>query len=442
MIMKKMKKTLLALSISQCCLFPLVANVYAQNILQTYEMAVSSDPSSIASQIKVLISQSQQQQAEANLYPQASITGNASRNDLKIVNSSSSAQQYNGKSLRLSINQALLNLSSYRENQRWQLLTNKSENDYLQAQRDLMTRVVEKYLGVLSSEDNFALVQQRKKAINENLNQLNALYKKQLIKVTSVYEAQARLDQVLSEEIQADANRAVAFEQLYSIIGERVKNLSPLKDDLNFPEIEGSIKDWLDLALKNNANLIAAKTSIAVAKKELDVKNAAYFPTISMGLNYSHQNTGYDNAPAPTTNTATIGLNFSQPLYQGGKISAGKSESVHRLALAEQGVIEMQRKVEQQLRENYLGIKTQRLNIKATKQLIESEKKRKESIKAAFNYGTATINDVFIADTDYYSAQVKHQQAKYNYIQHYLQLKNIAGVLTEKDIIDINAWVK
>ena len=116
-------------------------------------------------------------------------------------------------------------------------------------------------------------------------------------------------------------------------------------------------------------------------------------------------------------------------------------QSVYRLGLAEQAKIQVSRKIEQQVREFYLNLKSSVLKIKSSKRRIKSEKKRAESMKAGFSYGTVTVNDVLNAETDYLRAQMEYQKAKYSYIVNEIKLKSISGLISEKDIMELNGWV-
>lgn len=420
-------------------------NLYAANLLEVYNHAVRFDPVSIAARLQVLVTEQQQRQAKANLLPQASLSGAFSENyrEGDNVGGDVDHSNYDGTSVRLNINQALLNLEAYRDNERWKILSQASAKDYQQAQSDLMVKVVELYFNVLEAQDTLELTQKNKQTIAKNLEQIKALYKRQLTPVTGVYEAEARYDLAVSEEIEAEAALSVAFERLYEVIGERVKKLNAMRDDVKFFPPEDRIESWLELALSNNATIAAKKANLLAAEKEIEARRAGYYPNITLGFTQSHQDIGYDNSPLNTaTDTSTISLSFSQPLYEGGGISARKRESIYRRDIAKQQEVEILRYVEQQLREHYLNLKSDVLKIKATQRRIESEKKRAESMKAGFKYGTVTVNDVLNADTDYFKALAEHQRAKYNYVKNQVRLKSVSGTITENDIIELNKWIQ
>ena len=432
-----MKKLLQALIIPALAL--LYTPAFAANLLEVYNDAVRSDPVSIAAHLNVLTSQEVQQQAEAKLFPQASINGALSENELRTKDYDT--LRYSGESIKLNISQVLFDMQAWRDNAKYKYLVDKTSNDYIQAQSDLIVKVVERYFNVLEAEDALNLSRKNTQTIAKNVEQLKALYKRQLVAITGVYEAEARHDLALSTEIEAEAALSVAYERLYEVIGKRVSDLSPLKEQLKFLPPDDAIEQWVKLALESNPALAAAKSNIAAAKQEVAVKKAGWAPRLSLGFIQSHQDTGYDNAPRPVTDTSTLALSFSQPLYQGGGISAQKRESIHRLEIARQAEIETRRRIEQQVREYYHNLKSDVLKIKATQRRIESEQKRAESMRAGFKYGTATVNDILNAETDFLKAQLDHQKAKYNYIKNQVKLKSAAGTITESDILELNNWV-
>ena len=76
------------------------------------------------------------------------------------------------------------------------------------------------------------------------------------------------------------------------------------------------------------AALDAYNSHVLAAKKEVSKNRAGFAPRFSIGLTQLHQDIGYANTPRPSSDTSTIVLKFSQPIYQGGGISAKSSCSI------------------------------------------------------------------------------------------------------------------
>ena len=64
-----------------------------------------------------------------------------------------------------------------------------------------------------------------------------------------------------------------------------------------------------------------------------------------------------------------------------------------------------------------------------------------DAYEAGYEAGTRTIVDVLAAQQALYGAKRDYANARYDYIFDSLQLKQIAGILSEDDITDINSWL-
>ena len=231
--------------------FPLT--VKAADLIEVYNSAVLSDPVSISAQLQVLISEERQQQTEALLYPQASVAGSASDNIMR--SDRLDREHYQDNNIRLNIEQVLFDMQAWRDNEKFKYLIDKSSNDYKQAQSDLMVKVVERYFEVLEAQDAMELSKINTQTTKKSMERLEALFAKQLVPITGVYEASARHDLATSIEIEATAALSVAFERLYEVIGERIAELLPLKENLKFISPDDDFEKWLSLAMENNPTL-------------------------------------------------------------------------------------------------------------------------------------------------------------------------------------------
>ncbi|MBF0265326.1 MAG: TolC family protein [Gammaproteobacteria bacterium] len=407
----------------------------AESIVEIYNTALKEDPVSKSAQLAVQVSQYQQEQAEGRFYPTATISGSISRNELSEPGASSIS--YEGKTLALGVSQKILDMYSYEENERKKLLLNAKQLDYKQAINDLIIKVIERYLTVLSSEDELNFLEQREKAVIANLQQINALYRKQLVSIVGVYEAQAQLDLLKSEKITADANLASAYERLYEITRKRITSIKHLNHNQVFSFPEQTIDSWVSRALEQSPTLAAAKEQYQASGKELKSVEAQYYPVISLNLGHNYQDIATDNTPRPETNISSISLQFSQPFYNVG-INAQKREYLHQLDIVEQKVIEIERQLEQQVREIYLKLSSDVLAIKAYKKQIETEQKRREAMQSSFKFGTVSVKDVFDADISYYKSLKEYRLAQYSYIKNEFLLKSMAGELSEQDLIKLD----
>ncbi|MDH5630735.1 MAG: TolC family protein, partial [Gammaproteobacteria bacterium] len=65
-----------------------------------------------------------------------------------------------------------------------------------------------------------------------------------------------------------------------------------------------------------------------------------------------------------------------------------------------------------------------------------------EATQAGFEVGTRTIIDVLLQTQQLFDAKRQHARARYDYIINTLKLKQAAGLLTEKDIVQVNGMLR
>ncbi|HEV2110529.1 MAG TPA: TolC family outer membrane protein [Gammaproteobacteria bacterium] len=116
-----------------------------------------------------------------------------------------------------------------------------------------------------------------------------------------------------------------------------------------------SLDEALVQAWKNNPTLASERDTLAAADSRVDAAQGYYYPQVKLfgGIGTSHQGVDFMAIPGfnlPISyivlNTRQLGLEVDQPLYAGGKISAGSDAAQHlrdaeeaKLHAVEQGVL-------------------------------------------------------------------------------------------------------
>jgi len=96
------------------------------------------------------------------------------------------------------------------------------------------------------------------------------------------------------------------------------------------------------------------------------------------------------------------------------------------------------REVERLTHQYYRGVLSQMSRTKALKQSVTSNEVALKAARASFNAGTRTIVDVLNAQSDLTMAKQAHYAAQYEYLLEGLRLKQVTGLLSKEDIIQLN----
>ncbi len=120
-----------------------------------------------------------------------------------------------------------------------------------------------------------ALSRENRAATEKKVEHIRALYKMQRVKVTDLYELEARLDMLVSLEIDAIQARDVARGGLSELTNSPVEYISPLKKTVDFIERVEDIHEWTALSVTKNYSLMALKKAIDAAQRNLDKSHQA-----------------------------------------------------------------------------------------------------------------------------------------------------------------------
>ena len=95
----------------------------------------------------------------------------------------------------------------YREYERQDALVGQSEEELAVAETELLAEVVQAYLTVLLAEDTVLQVESELSALEQQLEEANALYSKSLLPVTQVLETQTRTDSLPQMFLMLEARK-------------------------------------------------------------------------------------------------------------------------------------------------------------------------------------------------------------------------------------------
>lgn len=320
------------------------------------------------------------------------------------------------------------------------------------AQQDLIIRVAQRYFDVLASEDRLRSRIADREAIARRLEQAKQRFEVGLSAITDVQESQAAYDQSVADEIAAKRSLATAREFLREITGEYVSKLSaPLADfPLQNPN-PNSERDWVDLSLNQNLNLVASRLDEKLARDEIAFRRNGHYPTLELIATTSDVDADSDfRIPAPgtpwsptdrTSQSDSIRLQLSVPLFSGGATSSRVKEAVYLHRASREQLQRVTRETERQARDAYLGVLSEMSRVSALKQAVASSRTALEATQAGFDVGTRTIVDVLNSQFALYASITNYEQARYDYIMNVLRLKQAAGTLQVQDLEEIDRWL-
>ena len=449
-----MKKNILAALVSLSCALGATA-VKAEDLLQVFEIATANDPTVLKAKAQADAQSYQSDLAMSALLPQIGLTMGYTKSDAtsyesvgdlsNLVKVESDTDQF---SRGVSLSQTLFDLGAWNTLDIADKQALQASGLYDAAKQNLIVRVAEGYFNVLSASDNLEFVEAEKRAIARQLEQTKQRYAVGLTAITDVHEAQAQFDNSVAQEIIAGNAVETAREQLREITGKYHEKLDFLNTDtFSTTKPTKRSSDFVKVAEDKNINLQVSKVTVDIAKDQIELAKAGHYPKLTLSANYGdsltdNQINGANFDDQPRSDSSSVGLNFSVPLYSGGATVAATNQARAFYVGASQDYETNYRAVTRTVITSYNQVVSDIATYKALEQAVVSAQSALKATEAGFEVGTRTIVDVLVSTQNLYDAKRNLADVRYRYVLSTLRLKQAAGTLTSEDLVAINQGLK
>ena len=414
--------------------------VHAADLATVYREAARTNPQLAAAAAALQAVRESRPQAMAGLLPNIAATGVIDQTRQKNLNDPKTVEDVTNKVASLDLVQPLIRYDRWIQLAQADSEIARAEAQYLAAQQELMVQVAERYFNVLDAQDNLEFAEAEKSAIGRQLDQATQRFEVGLIAITDVKAAQARYDLSVSQEIRALSQLVEAKDALREIAGEYYDELSLLTPDLELAQPNPASPDaWIEQARQQNLSVLAAQAAAESARQEIRRQRAGHYPTLDLNASTMYFDRDFGGVVPQERNDSTIGLQLSIPIYEGGAVNSRTREAQSRFQESQQLLQQQVRAAELETRNAFRGIRTDIAQVKALAESLRSTEIAVEAEEAGFEVGTRTIVDVLNSQREYYLARLNYARARYLYVVDQLRLKKAAGILSEDDLLQINA---
>jgi outer membrane protein len=438
-----------ALIVCNLAIYASTRTVQADDLQSAYELATGFDPMIKGAAAERDAALEILPQSRALLLPKIGINADITRDRYEPRNGDTRKEQgqdttyFTNETYTAELRQALLHHDLFMQWQQADHTAAQAVAIYAAAEQDLILRVATSYFLVLAAMDNLDFVVADKDAIEVTLNHAKTRYEVGLAAVTDVYEAQARYDISVSEELNAEKLLYDAHEALQKITGAKPQGVEVLKAEipLLLPEPQDPEK-WTAMAQEQNPLLLAATAATSAAKDQVEVQRAGHYPTLDLIARYLYRDNDFGGTGFPIRRIdSSIGVQVDIPLFQGGLISSRTRQASYQFIEAQENRKEQLLEVQLQTRDSYRGVAVEISKVKALQQAILSSEKALGASQAGFDAGTRTIVDVLDSQRELLRARRDHARSRYDYLLNTLRLKQAAGIVDEGDIASINSML-
>ena len=424
----------LSLSLFSC-------TVSADNLLDVFNAAKTSDPTLQASLAARNAAEYRHKQSRAQLFFQADLRGNVS--DTRRQTDTTTSNVSTGYSL--SLTQPIYHHDTYKLLEQTDAQWAQTVADYQAAKQNLVTRIAERYFNVLAAHDNLEFSTAEKESNARQLEQTQQRFEVGLIAITDVHESQAAFDLSVANEISAENILANTQEALRELTGQYHRNLAKLQNEFELMQPEPQNRQaWVATALDKNYRVLSAKSAVDAARHSVKREQSGHYPVLDLVASHSFTEGGGGStffSGNQDTTTDTISLELTLPLFRGGGTRARVKESEQVYAQTRAVLEQTRRAIQREASEAYYNVRSKISEVKAFKQGILSTQSALEASEVGLEVGTRTTVDVLNTRRELFRAQRDHARARYDYLLSTLRLKEAAGTLSTEDIENVNQYL-
>lgn len=413
--------------------------VFAEDLHDLYMSALKNDAQLAAEQARFFADSEQSNQRYAQLLPQLSAEAQSrwSDNRYEATTNDTRIKQVN-QAYSLQLIQPLFrwqNWVRYKQAEQIELL---ASGRLASARQSLLLRISEAYFEALHADDVYNAVKQLHTAEAEQLAIAKKNFELGNVSIADIHEAQASLDKTSADLVDANSSQKQAYYNISRMIGYIPSSLASLRDDVILsPPTPDDINVWIAAATKDNLEVQIREYQYSIAQYEVSSRKAEHLPTLDAVANWSTQSS--PNLSIDQSETTSIGLRMSIPLYAGGGVSAAVRSAAASKAQSEAELDDAIRGAVVSTNQAWLGLIGGLARIRALEASKISAQSALDSNRIGYRVGVRSNIDVLEAQSRYSEIIQQLSRAKYNTVLSYIRLKLAAGRLRERDLDEINS---
>lgn len=371
-------------------------------------------------------------------YSRSRITGSQRRYD-QLGGSALFDLDYDSTSTYVQLQQPLFNIGRYAEYRRGQARARLGQAEFIEREQATAMRLAEVYLEALRAHNQWLLTTELAKSLKAQATAQERLFAANEGSRIDAQETRARLVLAQSDEIRARDARDVALRELESMIGRPAGALASLSAGFSpFALGHKTQAEWMAQARQTNPAVQAARERVHIAETELRRATGRYFPSLELVAGYSKADSENLSSLSQRSNTWTVGVNASIPLFSGGYDTANRARAAAELEQAKQELRAAEEAAEALAAREYTATMGGEARIQALTSAVSSAEQGLEAAKTAYQYGMRSNIDVLRSQDRLYQARSELVNARLAYLLAVANLHAATARLTSETFADIS----
>jgi NodT family efflux transporter outer membrane factor (OMF) lipoprotein len=282
-----------------------------------------------------------------------------------------------------------------------------SAADLASIELSLRAQLAEDYFNLRAADTQIRLLDQTSEDYKKSLDLVTSLFNGGAAALADVAQAQAQLDNALTQTGEARLQRAQAEHAIAVLVGESPSTFSlapnALPIDVAPPPIEPGLPSTL---LERRPDIAEAERRVAAANAQIGIARAAYFPRFTLAASGGFESTQTSNLLSFPSRFWSVGPQVSLPIFEGGRLVA---QTAQAKASYEEQVADYRNTVltaYQDVEDNLAALRELQAESNSDAAAVQATRTALQQAQDRYNAGIVTFLEVSVAETAALQAQI------------------------------------
>ncbi|KJU83694.1 outer membrane efflux protein, partial [Candidatus Magnetobacterium bavaricum] len=366
------------------------------------EIAVKNQPNIIAASYTVMANQSKIAQAASANYPQVGFSAAYSR----YAPVSGGGASYNQYTNTASVTQNIYDFGRIKTQVDIQRLNaNASSSDLKSATVQVVYNVKQSYYTLLQTIKNLEVANETVEQFQQHLKQARGFYEVGEKAKFDVTKAEVDLSNAKLNQIKAANALRLARVNLNNAMGMPYASDYLIEDNLAFQRYDVTLKDIIEKAFKNRADLQAIITKQEAARQTIELKKKDYYPTVSGSAGYT-----WGGESFPLNSGWSVGAQASISIFSGYLTRHQIQEAQSNLNVLKANEDTLKQGIIVEIQQYYLQLMSAQEAISAAAMTVRQARENLDIVNGRYAAGVGNPIEVTDADVTYNNANTAYIQ--------------------------------
>ncbi|MCA0921993.1 TolC family outer membrane protein [Pseudooceanicola nanhaiensis] len=295
-------------------------------------------------------------------------------------------------------------------------------------EQSVLLNAITAYLNVQLNQEIVKLRQNNVRVLGEELRAANDRFEVGEVTRTDVAQAESYLAQARASLTLAQGDLTDARLTYINVVGHAPGALANVNAA---PMLPSNVDQAIQVALAAHPSLIQAQKSVTIAELQVEIARRSVQPTVSLNGSLGASNTLNSDA---RSNSATIGLSVSGPIYYGGQIASLQRQAMQSRDAARANLLQVSDDIREAAGSAYSQISVTAASRSASAEAVRAAQVAFEGVREEASLGARTTLEVLDSEQDLLDARANQISAEVNQRLAGYSLLSAMGKLTAKDL--------